>query len=130
KDGKCKIWPVIGCGQLSSTTLPAGIGLTQVRFTDHTKNVICVMMPFFHPGSDVTTAGNLPFVDVGLVAECVQLPGNPKRPIAVASGVADKNIRHPTYLARASTTSACARILRTVSAISTNFRSAQARRHG
>ena len=54
-----------------------------------------------HPSIDVVAALDLPFVDVRRVAERFQFLGDPKRPVAVAAGIADEDVRHAHRLALA-----------------------------
>jgi hypothetical protein len=47
-----------------------------------------------HPSIDVVAALDLPFVDVRRIPELLQLGGQPERPVAIALGIADEDVRH------------------------------------
>ena len=90
-----KIRPLAGDGPLRRLPFPTGIVLGQIIFADDAKDVVGVAVALLHPCRDVAAGRNLPFVDMWRMAERLQLLADPKRPVPVAAGIADEDIRHP-----------------------------------
>jgi hypothetical protein len=70
-----------------------GFGSQVVR-RHHAQHMVGGVMALLHPGIDVFTRPDLPFVNVSRVAERIQLLGDPERPVAVARRVADEIVGH------------------------------------
>jgi len=86
--------PVAGGLPERRVAFEGGVGRLQVFVGNDAEHMLGGVMALLHPGINVIAAPDLPFVDMWRVAESLQLLGDPECPVAVATRVADKNIRH------------------------------------
>jgi hypothetical protein len=70
------------------------VGGLQVRVRHHAEHVVGRVVAPLHPAVDVVAALDLPFVDVGQMAERREFPGDPVGPVPVAARVADEYVGH------------------------------------
>ncbi len=89
-----EIRPLADRGPFGRIALPVRIVLGQIVLANNQKHVIRFVVALLHPCRDIPACGNLPLMDTSDMAERLELLPDPKRPVPVAAGIADENIRH------------------------------------
>jgi hypothetical protein len=82
--------PIVWRDHIDGVALQRGTGRLEVVVRDHAQHVVGRVVVGLYPGHDVVAGLDLPLMDMGGMAEAVQVLGDPVRPLPVRAGVADE----------------------------------------